>query len=360
MNKFAFLIHALDLSDVIRFEPKAANKRPELVHKIMEWTPPYLATHITGIKSLTGKEIEGYFIAVPFLPYHFFELPEEQVMGKILKAGQMAEELGAQILGLGGYTAVVGNAGYKIAKQLSISVTSGNSYTVATALEGVTLMARELEIDLAKVKVAVIGATGSIGRVSAHILAKQVPAITLVARNSSRLKNLALELKETCEAEISYTTNIAEGLKNARVIISATSSPGEIIHPDMIAPGCLICDVALPHDVGRDVATKREDVLVIEGGIVEVPGSPNFNYDFGYPPKHALACMAETMILTLEERFETYTVGRKIKIGKVEEISRLAQKHGFKLAGLRSFDRPVTKAMIEKVKKASRKIFAAS
>ena len=68
MERFAFLIHPLDMRDLIRLEPKTADKRPDLVIKMVEWMPPHVTSHITGIKSITGKEIEGYFIAAPFLP----------------------------------------------------------------------------------------------------------------------------------------------------------------------------------------------------------------------------------------------------------------------------------------------------
>lgn len=40
------------------------------------------------------------------------------------------------MVGLGAFTSIVGDAGITVAKNLDIAVTSGNSYTVATALEG--------------------------------------------------------------------------------------------------------------------------------------------------------------------------------------------------------------------------------
>ena len=61
---------------------------------------------------------------------------EEYVIDKIIKTGKIAEKLGAKILGLGAFTAVVGDAGITVAKNLNIPVTTGNSYTVATAIEG--------------------------------------------------------------------------------------------------------------------------------------------------------------------------------------------------------------------------------
>jgi len=44
------------------------------------------------------------------------------------------------------------------------------------------------------------------------------------------------------------------------------------------------------------------------------------------------ACMAETVVLALEGRYETYTVGRNIEWEKVKEIYKLGLKHGMKLA----------------------------
>lgn len=356
MNKFGFFIHPLDMRDIIRYEPKAAHKRPELVDKIFEWLPPNLTSEISGIKSLTGKEIGGYFINVPFLPHHFTSLPRAVVYEKIIKGGKIAESLGAKILGLGGFTSVVGDAGYTIAKHLSIPVTSGNSYTIATALEATVYAASLLGIDLNRAKTAVIGATGSIGSTCARILAPQVKNLTLIARTVKRLKQMAELIAQESGITPVIETDIQTGLRNADIIISATSSSGGIILPEYLSPGCLICDVSLPHDVCREVATLRPDVLVIEGGVVKVPGKVQFNFDFGYPDGVSLACMAETMILTLEERFENFSIGRGIHIDKVQEISRMAKKHGFSLAGLRSFDQPLSMEYVKKVKaEASKK-----
>ncbi len=43
------------------------------------------------------------------------ELPERTVYRKIIQTGRLAEKLGAQILGLGAFTSVVGDAGVTIA-----------------------------------------------------------------------------------------------------------------------------------------------------------------------------------------------------------------------------------------------------
>ena len=94
----------------------------------------------------------------------------------------------------------------------------------------------------------------------------------------------------------------------------------------------------------------RNDVLVMEGGVVEVPGDVDFGLNFGFPPQTAYACMAETMILALEQRYENFTLGRDLTVKQVEIIEQLAKKHGFKLAGLRSFERALTIEEITAIK----------
>ena len=95
-------------------------------------------------------------------------------------------------------------------------------------------------------------------------------------------------------------------------------------------------------------------MLVIDGGMVRVPGEVNFNFDFGFPPGLAYACMAETMTLALEGRYEDYTLGKVISVQQVETIRSLAIKHGFRLAGFRSFESAVTDAEIEQIRQRAR------
>jgi hypothetical protein len=89
--------------------------------------------------------------------------------------------------------------------------------------------------------------------------------------------------------------------------------------------------------------------------MVDVPGPVNFHFNFGFPPGKAYACMAETMALALEGRLEDYTLGKDITRARVEEITAIAKKHGFRLSGFRSFEREVTSEKIETVRKNARR-----
>jgi predicted amino acid dehydrogenase len=286
------------------------------------------------------------------------ELPENTVYHKIIQTGRLAHKLGARLLGLGAFTSVIGDAGLTIARSLPMPVTTGDSYTVAVAVEAVREAARVMDIPLAQARVAVVGAAGAIGSVAAELMARDVAEVALVGRplNAARLEALRDRLcaRPLTRAWVSLAADLTP-LAQADLILSVTSATDVVIQPEHLRPGAVVCDIARPRDVSARVAALRDDVLVIDGGMVTVPGEVDFHFDFGFPPGMAYACMAETMALTLEGRFESYTLGKQISVEKVEEIARLALKHGFRLGGFRSFERAVTPEQIARVKAASAK-----
>ena len=52
----------------------------------------------------------------------------------------------------------------------------------------------------------------------------------------------------------------------------------------------------------------------------------------------------------MDGRFEDYTLGKNISRERVQEITAMAEKHGFRLSGFRSFDQTVTQEQIEGVR----------
>jgi hypothetical protein len=72
--------------------------------------------------------------------------------------------------------------------------------------------------------------------------------------------------------------------------------------------------------------------------------------NIGLPKGLAYACLAETIVLALEGRFENFTVGRAIEWEKVREIYQLGLKHGMKLAAISGVNGPFSDADIERVR----------
>lgn len=350
MERFGFVIHPISYSDLSRKFGKMAEILPKsLVLAAMKHVGPQDVSHITGVKSVTGKEAEGWFTACTLTTEQMATLPKEFVIKRIIDAVNLASERGAKIVGLGAYTAVVGDAGITIAKNTDVPVTTGNTYTVATALLGLDWAAKKMGTHLKNSKVGVFGAYGSIGKACSRILADKVGELVLIGRKEKELAALKEEL--SFKGQVSYTTNSSSVLPTLDALVTVTSSVDTVIEPEDLKVGAIVCDVARPRDVSKRVVEVRDDVLVFEGGAVLVPGEDfNFNFNFGFPPKISYACMAETMILALEGRYESYTLGRDLDVSKVEEMIQLSKKHGFTLAGLRSFERALGDDEIEKIR----------
>lgn len=352
--RFAFILHPLSVADVARKYGLTRYLPTCCVEALLRHVKPRVVSEITGVRSPTGAETSGWFIGCPLTSRQLIEGAVQKSLDTIIACGELAAAEGAEIVGLGAFTSVVGDAGITVAEALDIGVTTGNSYTVATAVEGTLEAARQVDLDPAQARVVILGATGSIGQVCARLLANRVGALTLNARRRGPLEQLAQQLTQE-GAVVDVTTSINHALHEADLVIAVTSAVEAVVEPGMLKPGTVVCDVARPRDVSRKVAEQRQDVLVIEGGAVEVPGPVEFNLDFGFPPGTAYACMAETMILALEGRTGDYSLGRDLRLQQVQEIAQLGQKHGFRLAGFRSFERPVSPEQIARVRQAARK-----
>lgn len=353
-NTFAFIIHPISVKrDVSQKYPllgKAFSERQ--LDSISRLFPPVYVSEITGIRSAaTGAEAKGWFIACPFTPTTMLKMPVEAVYRKIVRCGLMAQGFGARIIGLGAYTSVVGDGGGTIARRLKLPVTNGNAYTIYVAMEALREAAEVMGYDLSESSAAVVGATGSIGKVCSEMLAEEVRELVLVGRNADPVE----AIRRRCEgrrASVKAGCDVSS-IYGSQMIITVTSQVSEVVEPRHLMPGSVVLDVARPRDVSVRVARERDDVLVIEGGMVDVPGEPDFHFDFGFPPGKSYACMAETIALALEGRYEDYTVGKEIERWRVDEIGAMARKHGFRLSGFRSFERAVTQEQIDRVRELS-------
>lgn len=189
MQKFAFVIHPIDVRrDMARKYPIAIFAPESLIAAILPRIKPKIVSHITGVKSeQPNTETEGWFIVCPLTPKQLLTLPTEVVYKKLIECGKLAESMGAGIMGLGALTSVVGDGGITVRKSLNIAVTTGNSYTVATAVEGAIRGAELMGTPMNEATVAIVGAAGSIGRTCALLLAPEAEKIVLVGRHIDRL-----------------------------------------------------------------------------------------------------------------------------------------------------------------------------
>jgi len=346
IRRFAFVIHPLSQNNFKNAFP-IPKATPKFVMNTVETLaahmPPIVYCKMSNIVSPTGAETEGWLISVGGTPKEMLSRSPEFTYRRLLQASKMAEKMGAQIMGLGAFTKVVGDAGVTVARRSSLPITTGNSYSASGALWAAADAMRRmglLTINKHNKKVAaktmVIGASGSIGSVSARLLAMSFDEVYLAGRTLSKLDELkASILKETPDAKVFTTINYNDLLADMDMIVTSTSGAGkEILDIMKVKPGCVITDVARPLDLPASDVAKRPDVLVIESGEIDLPTKVKGLKSIGLPPNVIYACLAETIVLALEGRFEVFTVGRDTEWEKVKEIYKLGLKHGMKLAAI--------------------------
>jgi acetylornithine/succinyldiaminopimelate/putrescine aminotransferase len=111
-------------------------------------------------------------------------------------------------------------------------------------------------------------------------------------------------------------------------VVTATSS-GDCIEQGWLRPGCLVLDVGVPSDVRR-AARTRDDVLILSAGYARVPASmPRDSFFLRFYHGIVPSCLGETMVLALEDRVESFSIGRELQLDRIREIGRLADAHGF-------------------------------
>ena len=342
-SRFAFVIHPLSTEYFKNVGPLGAVAglpgMGGIVEKAAAYAPPFVYSHVTGIVSPTGAEAEGWLISVGGTPKEMLAHSPEFTYSRLLDAAELSRKLGAQLMGLGAFTKVVGDAGVTVARQAPLPVTTGNSYSASGALWAAAEAVRRLgiaDMDADGVlhgKAMVVGASGAIGSVCARLLALATDEVWLVSPETAKLLELKTEIEaESPRAVVHVATTPAEALPEMDIIVTATSAAGQkVLDIESVKPGCVITDVARPLDLSAEDVAKRPDVLVIESGEIELPGEVSMR-NIGLPDGVAYACLAETVVLALEGRYETFTVGRNIEWTKVKEIYQLGLKHGMKLA----------------------------
>jgi predicted amino acid dehydrogenase len=362
IRRFAFVIHPLSQEfirkgfPIPKGTPKFIMDRVETLAAHM---PPMVYCKMENIISPAGAEAEGWLITVGGTPREMLARSPEFTYRRLLHAAKIAQSLGAQIMGLGAFTKVVGDAGITVARRAPLPITTGNSYSAsgalwaaADAMKRMGLVKVEKNGKRLQAKTMVIGATGSIGSVSARLLAMAFDTVVIAGRDMKTLEKLkASMLKDTPDADIICSTDYDSLLGEMDMIVTSTSGAGKkILDITKVKPGCVITDVARPLDLPPEEVAKRPDVLVIESGEIDLPTKVKGMKSIGLPPNVVYACLAETIVLALEGRFEVFTIGRDTEWEKVKEIYKLGLKHGMKLAAISGVNGVFTDEHIAKVR----------
>ena len=340
MNKFGFIGHPIDAKTFRAYVNSLSLLERILYRGIsdrgLRILPPKRFYNFKKVRSLSGEATEGDMFIIPLMPTRIASLPEEAILKLIERYIKSSERNNAKLIGLGGFTSVVGNEGQVLSKRVGVPLTSGNTLTAALALQGIYKAAHIMDISLSSATVAVIGATGDIGSICTKILSWRVKKINIAARNEKKLQDFADSISREGSAEAEVFKYSKDAVRQADIILTATSAVTTVIDAANLKPGSIVCDVAIPSNIAKEVSQVRNDILVFEGGLAKIPYPDDLESEklsVAFPPNSIYGCLAETMALTFERRFEPFSMGRgNITESKITEIETIAKKHGITLA----------------------------
>ena len=324
---FAFLIHPRDIGDLYRWPGSRllrdnSRDEAEFVAKVHTMEPMALGEVVFGIGGPRGE-----LITVLRLPERLLWLGGERV---VAEAVAVAAARGCRVVGLGALTAPVTNAGLTLMRRLppGITVTTGNAYTAAVARADVVAAAATLDLRR-PARVAVLGATGSVGVPASHLLVRAGFEVTLIGRTEERLRMAFGDLA----GQAHFATG-PEGLRAADIVLILTSDPSSQVTADSVADGAIIIDVAQPANIPAERFPEfhARGIRVAAGGLVHIPGyrsTADFNLD---DPTSTFACLAETYVMA-RAGIREHSVG-PIAVEHAERMERIAAWHDVRPAPL--------------------------
>ncbi len=341
------------------------------VWALCELTPARAAKEDIVVPLPDGSTLRGKLILCSFLPEQVNSPRGLAAAGKTVRAAcKLARDLGAKIVGLGGFTSIVGGAqGESLAREFGLAVTSGNSLTAALALEQLYTLLTRLGWALAERSAAIVGATGDIGRACALALAPRVKKLTLIARNQSKLEALRAELAlpvgaglapaqdrateatgataRVAPTDIQVGTN-AHDAYDADLIITATSAGQPLLAEAGLRSGAIVCDIGYPDTITLSPEPRR-DVVIFSGGLAEMSFALDLGATLQLPsPRLMYGCFSEAMALAMAGCYESYSAGQgNITPERMQAILELAKSQGFRPAPLYRGDSPIADKALE-------------
>jgi fatty aldehyde-generating acyl-ACP reductase len=347
---FGFLVHARGYKDIYRKYALARVLPKSIILFFMKHLWPITLSRVTGVVSTKdGTEVPGYVLGITMTADQMMQ-DRPLALQKIRDALYLARGRGVKIVGLGGLTASLSGGGKELL-DIPIHITTGHAYTAFNITQNLFKVTEIFEIPKEKLKVAVVGAAGSVGSICAQIIARAgYPVVYLIdlKRKHTMLHELEKEIFTLNPKTQIIISDEIKDILHCDYVITATNTPEALVTPDLVQDGMVIIDDAQPSDIHSDVL-KMPHVLVLEAGVVHTPGiNSHFNYGLKARTDN-FCCMAELLILAANQWEDHYVIHRAT-LAHVDEISEMGDRLGFTVAAFQNFLESVKTDKINHVK----------
>ncbi len=335
----AFMIHPMTLKDFWSARRFAWLKplverglvSEASVRQMAENIRPMKVGELRGIRTIDGKSIRCYLLSSPLLPDVFRDNPELTTK-RAIEGARLAQELGAEVFGLGAFWSVVGNKGLDVQAAIpELTITNGGAYTSGTikaAIPGILKHFAETGRDLKQATAGIVGANGVVAFGIARTIAPQVGKVIMIGRDLERLERSAKTLRRSAPDTEIVTTLGYDSLSEADLIFTATSDPNPVIFPQHVKPNTWIFDEGRPADVDESVRSVV-GVRIIPGGVVKPPGGMTSTIDLQFGEGAVPACLAETLIIAATGEHQRKSLGAQTQIDNINFFVDQAEKLGF-------------------------------
>ena len=298
---FAFIVHSRDRSDLPRKFPWLRYLPNKLFDFLTLKLPPFVVSKITGLTTSAGKGVTGIVVGIPMTAVQLLEQRTVAVR-KIISAVKLAQSKGAIYVGLGAMTASLSRGGKDVIDNISgVYVTTGRTYTVMNIVRYVEYCLRRFDLNIKTVCVGIVGAAGGIGSgvaiALAHIGIKHFVLIDIERKLTHLEKYISIIERHSKDLTIDVIHKVSS-IAQCQIVISATSSPEVVIKSEDVNSGTIIINDAQPSDISPEIIHKRNDVLLIEGGVLK-SNTISCNFNFGLAGTNDIfSCLAETLWLS--------------------------------------------------------------
>lgn len=266
------------------------------------------------------------------------------LLERIQKSIYTLEQQGVRYFGLGQYTSIVAMNGLALSTRYPQTViTTGNSLTVAMTLEAVKKVLKEKNLDIRKLTVGIVGATGNICQVLAQFMGDDAQEMwAFYKEESSVSEKFQLAIKNILDnskirSDRLKTSSDFSNLLKCDLVLVGTNSAKPIIFSHHLKPNAVVLDVSVPANVDASVIKSRPDVSCFSGGLVKLPlGQTVMPKVNPLPAGETYACLAETMMMGLLTVEKSYSLGNLTK-ADVLRAWEDSKKVGYELGSLHYF-----------------------
>lgn len=285
----------------------------------------------------TGATCTGQVVGIPTLPQTM--LAEQSRSVDMLERAARTLGQGSDLFGLGALSAIVGLRGQDLASRIPEPVTTGNALTCWASAETVGLLMAELSRGTRFCqRVLVVGLPGTLAQALTEVMYQRgLPVEVFHHSYPKALDRFLSQLEAQGGRPIRRWRDLDQALAPKGIVVGAGSIGGELAQANL-RPGTAVVDVAQPLDT-TPAQRAREDLVIVEGELISMPAATGtgwvgfwsslYNVVVGQDDRRVLACLAEPMVLCLEQRAESFSLGRRLPGEKVEEMGRMARRQGF-------------------------------